>query len=121
MQAEELDKLLLLLGTLYPNAYGEKAKNERYAVKLVLEGYSYNTAKEAVLEFARTKSKFVPTAPELAQLCAQREVPVVEDECPAETVGDDYWRGLYMECLNLGIELDGRFAWLKKKMEEIGC
>lgn len=124
MDASETEKLLLLLEQCFPNGFSSKAKNKRLAVTLVLEPYSYATAKKAVLEYARTRPEFVPTPPELAEICNRYEPPeaAAPAEEPVQTVTDTPKEiaGLYRLAVKYGLDVDDKHNWLKQKAEELG-
>lgn len=124
MDSAETEKLLLLLEQCYPNGFSGKNKNKRLAVSLVLEPYSYVTAKKAVLEYVRTRSGFVPTPPELAEICNRYEPlqTATPAEEPVYTVKDtpQYIGGLYRLAVEYGLDVDGKHKWLKQKAEELG-
>lgn len=124
MDSAETEKLLLLLEQCFPNGFSSKNKNKRLAVSLVLEPYSYATAKKAVLEYVRTRPEFVPTPPELAAICncyepLQAAVPAEE---PVQTVTDTPQEiaKLYRMAVKYGLDVDGKHNWLKRKAEELG-
>ena len=124
MDASETEKLLLLLEQCFPNGFSSKAKNKRLAVSLVLEPYSYATAKKAVLEYARTRPEFVPTPPELAAICNRYE-PIQESAAAAEPEQENVTTpeeiaGLYRTAVRLGLDVDGKHNWLKRKAEALG-
>lgn len=124
MTEVETEKLLLLLEQCYPNGFSSKAKNKRLAVSVVLEPYSYVTAKKAVLEYVRTRSGFVPTPPELAEICNRYEplAAAAPAEEPVYTARDtpQYIGGLYRLAVEYGLDVDGKHNWLKRKAEELG-
>ncbi len=125
MDASETDKLLLLLEQCFPNGFSSKNKNKRAAVSLVLEPYSYATAKKAVLEYVRTRPEFVPTPPELAAICNRFE-PIDHSAAAAEPEQEivhtpQEIQGLYRIAVLLGVDLNGEHKkWLKEKAEETG-
>lgn len=124
MDSAETEKLLLLLEQCYPNGFSSKNKNKRLAVSIVLEPYSYVTAKKAVLEYVRTRSGFVPTPPELAEICNRYE-PLAA-AAPAEepvheiTHTPDEIRGLYQLAVRYELDLEEKHKWLRLKAEELG-
>jgi len=124
MDSAETEKLLLLLEQCYPNSFSKKNKAKRYAAIMVLESYSYDTAKKAVLEYVRTRPEFVPTPPELAAICNRYEP--LEAAAPAEEAVPEFVQtpqeiaGLYRTAVRLGLDLDGKHKWLKRKAEELG-
>lgn len=124
MDASETEKLLLLLEQCFPNGFSSKNKNKRLAVSLVLEPYSYATAKKAVLEYVRTRPEFMPTPPELAAICNRYEPlqAAAAAEEPVQTVSDtpQYIGGLYRMAVEYGLDVDGKHNWLKRKAEELG-
>ena len=124
MDASEIEKLLLLLEQCFPNGFSSKNKNKRLAVSLVLEPYSYATAKKAVLEYVRTRPEFVPTPPELAAICNRYEPlqAAAPAEEPVYTTSDtpQYIGGLYRMAVEYGLDVDGKHNWLKRKAEELG-
>lgn len=124
MDSAETEKLLLLLEQCYPNSFAKKNKAKRYAMAMVLESYSYDTAKKAVLEYVRTRPEFVPTPPELAAICnlyepLQTAAPAEE---PVYTARDtpQYIADLYRTAVEFGLDVDGKHNWLKRKAEELG-
>lgn len=124
MESAETEKLLLLLEQCFPNGFSSKNKSKRLAVSLVLEPYSYATAKKAVLEYVRTRPEFVPTPPELAAICNRYEPfqATAPAEEPVQTVSDtpQYIGGLYRMAVEYGLDLDDKHNWLKRKAEELG-
>lgn len=124
MDASETEKLLLLLEQCFPNGFSSKAKNKRLAVTLVLEPYSYATAKKAVLEYARTRPEFVPTPPELAAICNRYEpleaAAPAEEQMQEDVQTPQEIAGLYRTAVRLGLDVDGKHNWLKRKAEELG-
>lgn len=124
MDSAETEKLLLLLEQCYPNSFSKKNKAKRYAVIMVLESYSYDTAKKAVLEYVRTRPEFVPTPPELAAICNRYEPlqAAAPAEEPVYTASDtpQYIGGLYRMAVEYGLDVDGKHNWLKRKAEELG-
>ena len=124
MDASETEKLLLLLEQCYPNSFSKKNKAKRYAVIMVLESYSYDTAKKAVLEYVRTRPEFVPTPPELTAICNRFEPfqATAPAEEPVQTVRDtpQYIAGLYRTAVEFGLDVDDKHNWLKRKAEELG-
>lgn len=125
MTTAETEKLLLLLEQCFPNGFSSKAKNKRLAVSLVLEPYSYATAKKAVLEYARTRPEFVPTPPELAAICNRYE-PIEESAVAAEpeqgtTTTAEEIAGLYRTAVHLGLDLNAEHKkWLKEMAVKLG-
>lgn len=124
MDSAETEKLLLLLEQCFPNGFSSKNKNKRLAVSLVLEPYSYATAKKAVLEYVRTRPEFVPTPPELAAICNRieplkaataAEEPVQEIVDTPQDIGK-----LYRMAVRYGLDVGGKHRWLKQKAEELG-
>lgn len=124
MDASETEKLLLLLEQCYPNSFSKKNKAKRYAVIMVLESYSYDTAKKAVLEYVRTRSEFVPTPPELAAICNRYEPlqAAAPAEEPAQTVTDTPQEiaKLYQMAVHYELDLEEKHKWLRLKAEELG-
>lgn len=124
MTTAETEKLLLLLEQCFPNGFSSKNKNKRLAVSLVLEPYSYATAKKAVLEYVRTRPEFVPTPSELAAICNRYE-PVqaaapAEEPVQAVAYTPQEIAGLYRSAVRKGLDLEHKHKWLKRKAEELG-
>lgn len=119
MDASETEKLLLLLEQCFPNGFSSKNKNKRLAVSLVLEPYSYATAKKAVLEYVRTRPEFVPTPPELAEICNRYEpleaAAPAEEAVPEVVYTPQEIARLYRTAVRLGLDLTQEHKkWLKE-------
>ena len=97
MSREEIQKLFNLIETLYPSA----KKNPRTpavieAWALVLEPWSYEAAKQAVIVRAR-ENRFPPDASELVPYMPKPETPKAE-EAPMPEPSDIYLEKFYAKC-----------------------
>lgn len=100
MSREEIQKLFNLIETLYPSA----KKNPRTpavieAWALVLEPWSYEAAKQAVVVRAR-ENRFPPDASELVPYLPKPETPKAE-EVPMPEPSDAYLEKFYAKCETL--------------------
>ena len=100
MSREEIQKLFNLIETLYPSA----KKNPRTpavieAWALVLEPWSYEAAKQAVVVRAR-ENRFPPDASELVPYLPKPETPKAE-EAPMPEPSDAYLEKFYAKCETL--------------------
>ena len=97
MSREEIQKLFNLIETLYPSA----KKNPRTpavieAWALVLEPWSYEAAKQAVIVRAR-ENRFPPDASELVPYLPKPETPKAE-EAPMPEPSGAYLEKFYAKC-----------------------
>lgn len=100
MSREEIQKLFNLIETLYPSS----KKNPRTpavieAWALVLEPWSYEAAKQAVIVRAR-ENRFPPDASELVPYLPKPETPKAE-ETPMPEPSDAYLEKFYAKCETL--------------------
>lgn len=93
MEKQDITKLLTLLGTIYPNVKKPKGEAMVKAWFLVLEPWSYEDAKRAVILRARDNIYF-PNPSELIPYLPKPETPKAE-ETPMPEPSDAYLEKFY--------------------------
>lgn len=93
MEKQDIAKLLTLLGTIYPNVKKPKGEAVVEAWFLVLEPWSYEDAKRAVILRARDNIYF-PNPSELIPYLPKPETPTAE-EAPMPEPSDAYLEKFY--------------------------
>lgn len=93
MEKQDIAKLLTLLGTIYPNVKKPKGEALVEAWFLVLEPWSYEDAKRAVILRARDNIYF-PNPSELIPYLPKPETPKAE-EAPMPEPSDAYLEKFY--------------------------
>lgn len=93
MEKQDIAKLLTLLGTIYPNVKKPKGEAVVEAWFLVLEPWSYEDAKRAVILRARDNIYF-PNPSELIPYLPKPETPKAE-EAPMPEPSDAYLEKFY--------------------------
>lgn len=93
MEKQDIAKLLTLLGTIYPNVKKPKGEAVVEAWFLVLEPWSYEDAKRAVILRARDNIYF-PNPSELIPYLPKPETPTAED-APMPEPSDAYLEKFY--------------------------
>lgn len=93
MEKQDIAKLLTLLGTIYPNVKKPKGEAVVEAWFLVLEPWSYEDAKRAVILRARDNIYF-PNPSELIPYLPKPETPKAK-ESPMPELSDAYLEKFY--------------------------
>lgn len=93
MEKQDIAKLLTLLGTIYPNVKKPKGEAVVEAWFLVLEPWSYEDAKRAVILRARDNIYF-PNPSELVPYLPKPEIPKTK-EAPMPEPSDAYLEKFY--------------------------
>ena len=93
MEKQDIAKLLTLLGTIYPNVKKPKGEALVEAWFLVLEPWSYEDAKKAVILRARDNIYF-PNPSELIPYLPKPEIPKTK-EAPMPEPSDAYLEKFY--------------------------
>lgn len=93
MEKQDIAKLLTLLGTIYPNVKKPKGEAVVEAWFLVLEPWSYEDAKRAVILRARDNIYF-PNPSELIPYLPKPETPTAK-EAPMPEPSDAYLEKFY--------------------------
>lgn len=96
MEKQDITKLLTLLGTIYPNVKKPKGEAVVEAWFLVLEPWSYEDAKRAVILRARDNIYF-PNPSELIPYLPKPETPKAK-EAPMPEPSDAYLEKFYAKC-----------------------